>query len=135
MLRDFGIPNVRDRTYNKEDEPMKRALALQLYSRVMAALADPTREDILYLLSKNSDGLSFTQIKKSLKIKNNAVLSHHLNTLQRACLVERTADLSEPRTAEDPYYCYYALTQVGRAIIPELPDAMRKALDAALVSA
>jgi len=101
----------------------------------MTALADPTREAILCLLTENSGGLSFTQIKSKLKIQNNASLSHHLNTLQRACLVERTADLSEPRTAEDPYYCFYALSRLGRAVIPDFPSAMHKALDTALVSA
>jgi hypothetical protein len=67
-----------------------------LYTKVMSALADPTREAILLLLLKNNSGLSFTRIKDKLKIQNNGTLGYHLNTLQRACLVERTADFSEP---------------------------------------
>ena len=116
---------------------MKRAFVVDsgLYSRVMAALADLTREAILRLLLENSDGLSFTQIKQKLNIRNNATLSHHLNILQRACLVERTANLGELRTAKDPYYCFYALTPLGRAVISTIPSAVRKTLGEALSAA
>jgi len=110
---------------------MSKTLAEKVYARVMVALADPIREEILRLLLGKSDGISFTKIKNKLKIQNDASLSNHLNALQRSCLVERTSNLGDLKTSGDPYY---SITPIGRAIIPSIPDAIRTAISEALAS-
>jgi DNA-binding transcriptional ArsR family regulator len=110
---------------------MSKTLAEKVYARVMVALADPIREEILRLLLGKSDGLPFTEIGITLEIKSGAVLYRHLNALQRACLVERTSVLGDLGLCADP--CY-DITAIGRAIIPSVPDAVRTAISEALAS-
>jgi DNA-binding HxlR family transcriptional regulator len=107
-----------------------------LYPKVMEAIANPTRQEILVFLEKSGkEKLPFTEIKRRLGLKNSSTLAHHLNMLQRAWLVERTTDLSSPRTAKDPYYCFYSLTPLGRQVtqrtLPHVKEVLEDALPVA----
>jgi DNA-binding HxlR family transcriptional regulator len=121
----------------KRDEELRQ----QFFQRVMDALSNPTRTEILQLLSKNERELSFTEIKKELGIRNNAALSHHLNKLQRACLIKQIEELGDPQTTNDPYRSFYSMTSFGKALLPYLQsiqDTIKQVgpiLDKALVAA
>ncbi len=107
---------------------MKRALAKRaeyLQPKVVEALADGTRHALLkLLLERRERAMSFTEIRKALGIRNSATLSHHLNVLQRAWLVERMAELGHPRTGKDPYYSFYVLTSLGEQVTPRFSRAV-----------
>ncbi len=109
---------------------MMRALAKRaeyLQPKVVDALADGTRHRILQLLlERNERSMSFTEIRKALSIRNSATLSHHLNVLQRAWLVERMVELGHLRTAKDPYYSFYVLTSLGEEVTPRFSRAVDK---------
>ncbi len=111
---------------------MSRSGAVEkIYARVMVALADPMREEILRLLLDRREAMPFTEIENALGIKSGAVLYRSLNALQRACLVERVSDIGSHKALVEP--CY-AITQIGRAIIPEVPNIVRNAISDALAS-
>ena len=118
---------------------MKQARARRaeyLYPKVVEAIADPTRRRILELLAKSERGrLAFTEIKRALRVKNSSALAHHLNMLQRAWLVERTTDLASPRTAKDPYYCFYSLTRLGEQVTQRVLSCLEESLSAGLSAA
>ena len=91
--------------------------AKYLYPKVLEALKNQLRRDILDLLVQNpAKRWSFSEIKAAFPGLKNASLAHHLNILQQAWLVERTTDLASPRTAKDPYYCFYAITRFGEYV-------------------
>ena len=98
---------------------MNKTTPEKLYARV--ALADPMREEILRLLFGKIEGLPFYKIKRMLNIDYEAALYRNLNTLRLANLIERKGDC-------------YTITQIGRAIIPDVPNAIHKILTEAFAS-
>ena len=68
--------------------------------------------------------MPFSKIKEELGIKNNNSLSYHLNLLQRAWLIERSVELGSSRTAQDPYYSFYAISKFGKNIITAFSQAV-----------
>jgi len=98
---------------------------------VFLALANERRREILSTLLEANDRIPFSELKRRSGLTN-ASLAHHLNVLQRAWLVERTTDLASPRSAKDPYYCYYRATAFARAFVPRVYEAVEDS--AALVA-
>jgi len=118
---------------------MERSLekrAAYLYPKVSEAIADPTRQRILKLLAERHMGTAaFTEIKREAGVKHSSGLAHHLNVLQRAWLIERTTDLSAPRTSKNPYYCFYSLTRLGEEVAHRVLPSIEASLETALSSA
>jgi len=99
---------------------------------VIKALDNETRWRILQLLIEAKDRLSFFFFFRQFRGMSNASLSHHLNVLQRAALVERTVDLASPRTAKDPFYCFYAPTKFGRTVAAKFYEAVSESAELVL---
>jgi len=98
---------------------------MYIYPKVIAALNNATRREILALLLENTGKqVPFTRIKQHLSGVKNASLSRHLNILQRAWLVERRVELGSPRTAEDPYYCFYSISEFGEKLLNTFSQAL-----------
>lgn len=94
------------------------------------AINNPIRQNILMLLWRSETGkLAFTEIQQSIGVKSSSKLAHHLNVLQRAWLVERTTDLTSPLAAEDPYYCFYTLTKLGKNVTRNLASLEKELHD------
>jgi ArsR family transcriptional regulator len=90
--------------------PMRRRDAERL-AGVLKALADPTRLQLLALLSEcNSTTSELVGLLGRLK---QPTVSHHLGVLERAGLVERSAD---------GRYVWYSLTPAG---LTAVADALR----------
>jgi len=91
--------------------------ARYLYPKVLEALNNQLRRDILDLLVQNpAKRWSFSEIKAAFPGLKNASLAHHLQVLQIADLVERTVRLEERRLKSDPYYCFYSITRFGEYV-------------------
>jgi len=117
-------PGVNERSRaTKRSAAEKRAM--YIYPKVIAALNNATRREILALLLENTGKqVPFTRIKQHLSGVKNASLSRHLNILQRAWLVERRVELGSPRTAEDPYYCFYSISEFGEKLLNTFSQAL-----------
>lgn len=108
-----------------DDHSLRRAV--YIYPRLIKALNNPTRRKILVLLFENgTHQMSFTEIKRKLDGVKNASLSRHMAILQRAWLVERSVELSSPRTAKDPYYSFYTISQFGGNVLSRFANAVAK---------
>ena len=91
--------------------------AAYLFPKVLEALRNPTRRDILELLARDPKGkLSFSEIRGAFPSMKNASLSHHLRVLQMADLIARTVRLEDRRQNPDPYYCFYNITKFGEYV-------------------
>ena len=98
---------------------------------VLSALNNEKRRAILAVLLEAEDKVPFSELKRRFRVES-ASLAHHLNKLQQAALVERTVELASPRSAKDPYYCYYRATAFARAFVPRVYEAVEDS--AALVT-
>lgn len=104
-----------------------------LYPKVLEALNNQTRRDIIDLLARKPAGkLSFSEIKAALPGLKNASLAHHLRVLQMADLVARTVRLEDRRQNPDPYYCFYNITAFGEYITTRFQSAFEKGLALAI---
>jgi len=118
---------IAQETVGEKEERLMR----YIYPKVIKALDNPIRRDILFLLLREDDTdrkMAFTELKKGLRGINNASLSLHLNILQQAILIERFINFSEPRTAKDPYYAFYRLSRFGKELIFNLSGTMHKSV-------
>ena len=92
--------------------------AMYIYPKVIKALDNPTRREILaFLLENEGEQIPFTRLKQQVPGLKNASLSRHLNILQRAWLIERRVELGSPRTAEDRYYSFYSISKFGEQML------------------
>ena len=92
--------------------------AAYIYPKVIKALNNATRGEILaFLLENKGKQVPFTRLKQQIPGVKNASLSRHLNILQRAWVIERRVELGSPRTAEDPYYCFYSISKFGEQLL------------------
>jgi len=106
--------------------------AKYLYPKVLEALKNQLRRDILDLLVQNpAKRWSFSEIKAAFPGLKNASLSHHLRVLQMADLVARTVRLEERRQSPDPYYCFYSITRFGEYVTRSFPSDVEKGLELA----
>ena len=99
-----------------------------LYPLVLKALNSETRREILDLLAKSPQKLSFSEIKAKFPRVKNASLANNLKTLQMADMVERMVKLEERRKNSNQYYCFYSLTPFGRRVNQGFREVVRKAL-------
>lgn len=105
----------------------------KIYPKVIQALNNPRRRWVLGCLLADEDGkLAFTEIKKEIGNVGNASLAHHLDLLQRACLVERSFDLESARTSKDPYYSFYALSEFGREVMVSFAQSVAQGVQTCL---
>jgi predicted transcriptional regulator len=128
LLCPGAAPSVRaTTTVEKTSATHGAQLGRYIYPKVIKALDNPTRREILFLLLK-AEGrkTAFTELKKCLGDVKNASLSLHLNLLQQAWLVERFVDFAQPRTAKDPYYAFYRLSAYGKELVLNLSSAMQE---------
>jgi DNA-binding HxlR family transcriptional regulator len=84
----------------------------ELFEKVMEALGNPTRREILALLAKKD--LAFAQIMKELEITNSGLLFFHLRALQKSFLIKKE------NKSEGPYRSSFSLTEFGKAIVSQL---------------
>ena len=84
----------------------------ELFEKVMEALGNPTRREILALLAKKD--LAFAQIMKELGITNSGLLFFHLRVLQKSFLIKKE------NKSEGPYRSSFSLTEFGKAIAAQL---------------
>jgi len=106
--------------------------ARHLYPKVLEALNNQLRRDILDLLIQNpAKRRSFSEIKAAFPGLKSASLTHHLQVLQIADLVKRTVRLEERRLKSDPYYCFYSITRFGEYVTQSFPRDVERGLELA----
>ena len=105
--------------------------AAYIYPKVIKALNNATRGEILaFLLENKGRQVPFTRLKRHIPGLKNASLSRHLNILQRAWVIERRVELGSPRTAEDPYYCFYSISKFGEQLLKNFGKAFTQSAKA-----
>lgn len=123
---DLEFINLSRAKHSGQDAVKKQAA--YIYPKIIKAINNSTRRRILVFLKRNKQ-LSFTELKEALGGAQNASLSRHLNTLQRAWLIERRVDLGSPRIAKDPYYSFYSLSEFGSSFLSHFSDAITQSAD------
>lgn len=105
--------------------------AVYIYPKVIKALDNATRREILaFLLENKGKQIPFTRLKQQIPGLRNASLSRHLNILQRAWVIERRVELGSPRTAEDPYYSFYSTSKFGEQVLETFGQALTQSAKA-----
>ena len=126
-----GIRTGGSRKHLSHEEIEKQAA--YLYPRVLEALRNQTRRDILELLARDPKGkLAFSEIKSALSGIKNASLSNHLRVLQMADLVARTVRLEDRRQNPDPYYCFYNITKFGEYVTRSFQTEVKRGVELAV---
>jgi len=77
---------------------------------------------LAFLLTAVGKTFSFKEIKEKFPRINNRSLSNHLQILQKAWLITRTADLSDPTTQRDSHHSFYQLSDFGFKVSNWLAD-------------
>ena len=105
--------------------------AAYIYPKVIKALNNATRGEILaFLLENEGRQIPFTRLKEQIPRLKNASLSRHLNILQRAWVIERRVEFGSPRTAEDPYYCFYSISRFGEELLEKFGEVFTQSVKA-----
>ncbi len=90
---------------------------------IITALNDEERRKILaFLLKDRNIRFLFWKIGKEFPLIKRELLSNHLQILQKAWMVNRTADLSDPIMQEHPYYSFYQISDFGLEVLDCLAD-------------
>ncbi len=89
--------------------------------RILEALSNPERYNIMLTLNDHEPGLSFTQLGRIFDTSNNT-LNRHLKTLTHATLVW---NIYERREGKD--HSFYKLSTLGKRVLRSLTPQLRTA--------
>jgi len=124
--REETYPDTKKRS-RKPKLTTSQKRAVYIYPKVIKALNNATRREILaFLLENSGKQVPFTRLKQQIPGLKNASLSRHLNILQRAWLVERRVEFGSPRTAENLYYSFYTISKFGEQLLSTFGQALTK---------
>ncbi|TRZ80764.1 hypothetical protein D4R86_03830 [bacterium] len=85
---------------------------------IITALNNERRRRILAFLLKDRDTkFSFARIKEEFSPIKKELLSYHLQALQKAWMVDRTVDLSNPIIQKDHHCSFYQISDFGLEVL------------------
>ncbi len=112
-----------EKTQRKDLSMPGQKRTIRVLPLIMIAFNNEMRRKILVFLLKNGDAkFSFKQIKEELSPIQNEPLSNHLQSLQKAWLIERTVDISDPEIQKNPYHSFYQISNFGFKTLNWLTD-------------
>lgn len=104
---------------------LKEEVIKDLFNRILKVVACLRCRQIMEFLYSHHDSQkppSIYDIQSSLNVATIEELKPYFRKLRQASIAEELMDINDPRTFDDPNFCRYRLTTIGKITVKNLKE-------------